>query len=189
MNPTLSILFGHAVADALGVPVEFKTREQLKANPVTDCIGYGTHGMPEGTWSDDTSMALATMDSFSNGVDYHDIMQRFCNWMNEAQYTATGVFFDIGITTRIALQNFMAGEEPLMCGLGGERDNGNGSLMRIFPATLYCQYKMPTASLHEKISLIHNISALTHAHPRSKMGCGIYSFVLWALLADRPITA
>ena len=104
--------------------------------------------------------------------------------MNEAQYTATGVFFDIGITTRIALQNFMAGEDPLMCGLGGEWDNGNGSLMRIFPAALYCQYKMPAASLHEKISLIHNISALTHAHPRSKMGCGIYSFVLWALFAD-----
>ena len=51
MNPTLSIIFGHAMADALGVPVEFQTREQLKANPVTDCIGYGTYAVPEGTWS------------------------------------------------------------------------------------------------------------------------------------------
>ena len=55
MTHTLSILFGHAVADALGVPVEFQTREQLKANPVTDCIGYGTYGMPEGTWSERTT--------------------------------------------------------------------------------------------------------------------------------------
>lgn len=95
------------MADALGVPVEFQTREQLKANPVIDCRGYGTYAVPEGTWSDDTSMTIATLDSLAGGVDYHDVMERFYNWMNNAQYTATGVFFDIGITTRNALNRYL----------------------------------------------------------------------------------
>ena len=31
-----AVVLGHAVADALGVPVEFCSREELKENPVTD---------------------------------------------------------------------------------------------------------------------------------------------------------
>lgn len=38
-----SVLFGVAVGDALGVPVEFKSREYLARNPVSDMQGYGTH--------------------------------------------------------------------------------------------------------------------------------------------------
>ena len=53
-----SILFGVAVGDALGVPVEFTTREYLRSNPVTDMIGYGTYNQPKGTWSDDSTMTF-----------------------------------------------------------------------------------------------------------------------------------
>ena len=51
-----------AVADALGVPAEFKSREALSKNPVTDMQGYGTYPVPAGSWSDDTSMALCALD-------------------------------------------------------------------------------------------------------------------------------
>ena len=51
-----AVVIGHAVADALGVPVEFMSREELKANPVTDMTGYGTYPVPKGSWSDDTSI-------------------------------------------------------------------------------------------------------------------------------------
>ena len=40
--------------------------------------------------------------------------------------------------------------------------------------------------IDEKIDIIHKTSALTHAHDRSKIGCGIYSFVLWELL-NNPV--
>lgn len=53
---------GLVIGDALGVPVEFASRDELKENPVTDMIGYGTHNQPAGTWSDDSSMAVATME-------------------------------------------------------------------------------------------------------------------------------
>ena len=36
-------ILGLAVGDALGVPVEFQSRESLRQNPVTDMRGYGTH--------------------------------------------------------------------------------------------------------------------------------------------------
>ena len=47
-------------------------------------------------------MTLATLDSLSHGLNYNDIMQRFCNWKVRADYTATGIVFDMGVTTRTA---------------------------------------------------------------------------------------
>jgi len=38
---------GLAIGDALGVPVEFESREYLKENPVSDMIGYGTYNKPD----------------------------------------------------------------------------------------------------------------------------------------------
>lgn len=193
MNDELSSLksamLGHAVADAMGVPVEFESRETLKKDPVTGYRGYGSHSVPAGTWSDDTSMNLASLDSLSWGLDYGDMLERFCRWKNQAAYTATDEVFDMGISTVEALRRFERGTTPLECGGTGEHDNGNGSLMRIIPAVFYCKYRMTNAALPEKLTVIHNISALTHAHPRSKIACGIYAFVLWALLDTGDKTA
>lgn len=103
MNDELSSLksamLGHAVADAMGVPVEFESRETLKKDPVTGYRGYGSHSVPAGTWSDDTSMNLASLDSLSRGLDYGDMLERFCRWKNQAAYTATDEVFDMGIST------------------------------------------------------------------------------------------
>lgn len=96
--------------------------------------------------------------------------------------TATGVSFDIGITTHRALKNYRQGKDLWSCGLNSERDNGNGSLMRIIPAVLYGKYKMADASVEERLDVIYEVSALTHGHPRSKLACGIYAFVLNALM-------
>lgn len=176
-----SAMFGHAIADAMGVPVEFQARSKLRQNPVTGYRGYGSHNVPAGIWSDDTGMALATLDSLAHGLDYADIMKRFCDWKLHAAYTATNEVFDMGITTNTALSNYLNGIPALECGCGGEYDNGNGSLMRIIPSALYCKYALGSHSLDEQLTVIHNISALTHTHPRSQIGCGIYSLILMEL--------
>lgn len=178
-----SVVFGHAVADALGVPVEFTSRVTLQREPVTGMRGFGTYDMPPGTWSDDTTMALATLDSLAYGINYDDAMRRFCDWKQNAAYTATDEVFDIGVTTSYALNRFLHGTPAMECGCVGYRDNGNGSLMRIYPVVLYCCLLHPDEySTDAMIQLVHNYSALTHAHPRSMIGCGIYAFVLNALL-------
>ena len=182
-----SIAYGHAVADALGVPVEFSSRQERKNDPVSDMRGYGTHPVPAGTWSDDTSMAIATLDSLAGGVNLDDMMQKFCLWKTEAAYTATNEVFDMGIATGEALFRYLKGTPALQCGCDGEYDNGNGSLMRIIPAALYCKYACADLSLDERLAIIHNVSALTHSHPRSQMGCGIYALILMELCDGRGI--
>lgn len=49
-------MIGLAVGDALGAPIEFKSRLEIAGNPVAGMRGYGTHDQPLGTWSDDTTV-------------------------------------------------------------------------------------------------------------------------------------
>ena len=65
-------MMGIVVGDALGMPVQFMHREEVKNRPGKTMEGYGTYNMPPGTWSDDSSMALATLDSMreKHGIDY-----------------------------------------------------------------------------------------------------------------------
>ena len=179
-------LYGAIVADALGVPVEFKDRDYLKKNPVKDMIGYGTYHLPKGSWSDDSSMMLCLADSIGKlkGIDYEDIMKRFWDWFKHSKYTPDHKTFDIGRTCHAAIYNFHHGVEPLECGLKTERDNGNGSLMRIAPLPLYL-FKLFGDNAMEKeesFELIHNISRLTHAHYISLIGCDIYCSLMIEIL-------
>lgn len=69
MNKELYLdgMMGLIVGDALGVPVEFSSREEMKKHPVTDMTGYGTYPVPAGSWSDDSSMALASLSALTHG--------------------------------------------------------------------------------------------------------------------------
>lgn len=175
-------LWGLMVGDALGVPAEFKSRNKLRENPVTDMTGFGTHYQEAGTWSDDTSMTLATMDSLKHGIDYENMMKRFKEWLlYNKTYTPHGKVFDVGMVCRRAIMNYTHGFEVLKCGEDGERSNGNGSLMRILPAVLYVLKDEQTLD-EEKVEVIHNVSRLTHSHPISLTGCGLYAFLVDELL-------
>lgn len=174
-------IIGGVVADALGVPYEFTSRYDLRKNPAEGMTGYGTYHQPAGTWSDDSSMTLALMDSLINGIDYEDIMEKFCDWFLKAKYTPLDDVFDIGNTTHFALENYYnMHKSPLECGLSGERDNGNGSLMRVMPILLYINSH--DVDLDKQIKLVDNISALTHAHKVSKASCNIYNFIVQEVL-------
>lgn len=179
-------IWGVVVADALGVPVEFTSRRERELEPVKGMRQYGTYNQPRGTWSDDSSMTLATLDSIKSvgGIDYKDIMDKFLAWYTEGKYTPFNEVFDIGIATSRALSRYRMGEEPTKSGGNSERDNGNGSLMRILPVCLYLfeRQKMICTSEDESIYMIHNVSALTHGHLRSQIACGMYYFMVKAIL-------
>ena len=175
-------IMGFAIGDALGVPVEFLNRDLLQRHPVKDMIGYGTHNVPEGTWSDDTSLMIATIDSINeNGdIDFEDIMYKFTEWFNYAKYTATDEFFDIGASTEEAILNFKNGIRTIDCGTKSISANGNGSLMRILPFVYYLKYS--NFSEDEQTELINKASSLTHAHEISRLGCKIYADYVSLLL-------
>lgn len=184
-----AVMFGHAIADALGVPVEFASREELDNAPVTDMEGFGTYPYPEGCWSDDTSMSLATLDSLSNGMlDFDDIMIKFGAWYYKDEYTPTWEMFDVGNNCSFAIDNYFDKHKTIAeCGLHDEYSNGNGSLMRIHPFILYTFVKQ--LPFEDMIDMIHTASALTHAHERSKVACGIYAFILTHLLQKNDKSA
>jgi ADP-ribosyl-[dinitrogen reductase] hydrolase len=166
-----SCFLGLAIGDALGVPVEFRNRNILKTNPVTKMTGYGAWNQPPGTWSDDSSMAFCLAESLTKGYDIHDIGKSFVRWMKEGYWGAHGKVFDIGGTTRIALQRVFEGEDPLYSGEFEEDSNGNGSLMRIMPSSLYF-FEADNDILLERM---REISGITHRHFRSVLSCFIFS--------------
>ena len=169
-------IIGFAIGDALGVPAEFKSREELKRYPITDMVGDGTYNVPAGTWSDDTSMTLATIDSIieKQTIDVNDMASKFLKWFRNAEYTATNECFDIGRTTLQALAKYELKQDDVVnCGGSGEYDNGNGSLMRILPIAYYIYYKN-IADNQEIYSIIKDVSSITHAHEISVLGCYIY---------------
>lgn len=184
LNKIKSVMLGHAVGDALGVPVEFSSREFLEDNPVSDMIGYGTYNVPAGTWSDDTGMSLCALESLSKGVvNYDDIMQNFGDWYYHNKFTATGVMFDVGNTCADAIESYFELQYPAeKCGGSSEMTNGNGSLMRIHPFVLYNYYHGDK----QDNDIIIKASSLTHAHQISIDGCIIYTYILRALL-EKPL--
>ena len=176
MSITKNGLIGFVIGDAMGVPIEFVSRTKLQKEPVTTMQGYGSYfDIPEGTWSDDTAMTLATLDSLieCESINYKDMADKFLNWIDHAQYTATNKVFDIGITTKYALARYKLEKlEPTLCGGTKISENGNGSLMRMLPIALYTYYKK--LDDEEIITIVKNTSSITHAHEISHLGCYIY---------------
>lgn len=184
------MLLGLATGDALGVPVEFESRYILKNDPVMNMRSYGSWNQPAGTWSDDTSLTIAAMDSIirCKEIDYRDIMGNFWKWYDRGAFTATGERFDVGNTTRSSIVRFSRKLlSPVKCGATEKNSNGNGSLMRILPATLYLFGKRGKIGADE-LKVIHEFSALTHGHIISKMACGIYSLIAAQILNGKNIS-
>jgi len=165
-----SALFGVAVGDALGVPVEFKSRETLRKNPVTDMIGYGTYNLPPGTWSDDSSLTFCLAEALTQDFDLNVIGQNFVKWAHENYWTPHGDVFDIGIATSKAISRLAKGEKPELAGGFKENDNGNGSLMRILPLVFYLLDK----PINERFDITRKVSSITHGHIRSVIACFYY---------------
>ena len=94
MNIWKSAIMGVVVGDALGCPVQFETRAEVARHPVTGMRGYGTFNMPPGSWTDDSSLTLATLESIrrTGGIDYADIMNNFVKWLDDGAFTPIWVF-------------------------------------------------------------------------------------------------
>ena len=170
MNQKLyDAIIGFAIGDALGVPYEFKERGSFTCSDMT---GYGTHYQPLGTWSDDTSMTLATLSSLKENAGRiipEDMRTKFNYWLLYGDFAATGEVFDVGISTTKALRS----GKPCI----GEHDNGNGSLMRI----------LPLAFVECNDDDIRNVSAITHGHWISMEACVILVHIAKRLLDGETI--
>jgi ADP-ribosylglycohydrolase len=164
------LLLGVAVGDALGVPVEFQSRELISKSPVADMIGYGTYNLPPGTFSDDSSLTFCLAEALTQEFNLQRVADNFVNWLQHGYWTADGHVFDVGIATSKAIDRLQRGFEPEFAGGMTEFDNGNGSLMRILPLVTYLKDK----ERFERFELTKKVSSITHRHIRSVLACFYY---------------
>ena len=164
---TKGLIYGIAIGDAMGVPVEFMSRKHLQANPVTCMRAYGTHHQPAGTWSDDTAMSMLLVEQLIEGYEAQKLANRFCHWYQYNDWTPHGQIFDMGVSTRNAMDKLAKGVSALQSGEYDDYSNGNGSLMRILPLAIYLQNR----PIEERFRVVKEVSGITHAHIRSVIGC------------------
>jgi ADP-ribosyl-[dinitrogen reductase] hydrolase len=173
-------LVGLVIGDAVGVPYEFKEPFEIPAPDRIDMQPphgfFSNHGgVLPGTWSDDTSQALCLFASLRDcgGLEPDDLAQRLVAWMHGGYMAVDKCPFDVGFQTCQALTRYKSGIPADQSGLKSERNNGNGSLMRVLPLALL--WEGDDASL---VDAAHRQSIVTHAHPRSQVCCALYC--LWA---------
>lgn len=172
-------LTGLLVGDALGVPYEFHPPEAIPALAEIDMLPppdfHRTHiGTLPGTWSDDGAQALALLDSLLDceGLNLTHFSSRLLAWLEEGAYAVDGRVFDVGVQTQHALNRLREGVDPRLAGPNGERDNGNGALMRVLPLALW-----HVGEDAELFDLAMRQCLPTHGHLRSQLCCALYC--LW----------
>jgi ADP-ribosyl-[dinitrogen reductase] hydrolase len=170
-------LLGLAVGDAIGTSVEFQPRGSFPT--VTDMQGGGVFNLKPGQWTDDTSMALCLAESLveCNGFDATDQMNRYLNWYLNGYLSSTGKCFDIGGTTRQALEHFKATGKP-MGGSTHPSNAGNGSLMRLAPIPMFYAPNKTRARTYAGKS-----SRTTHATKECVEACTLFAEILVSALA------
>lgn len=173
-------MLGLAIGDALGAPLEFMSREEIKQRhgQLREMIGGGWLNVEPGEYTDDTQMALAIARSIAElgEIRPEDIALRFVDWYNTRPK-------DIGNTTRRAIEYLVAGMPWVEAGerttreMNG-RDASNGSLMRAAPVALRAR-----ADDERLVSQSLDVSRITHANPLASWSCVALNRALAALLA------
>ncbi|OZI35583.1 hypothetical protein CEG14_10960 [Bordetella genomosp. 1] len=176
-------LLGLLVGDALGVPYEFHDAATIPAPAAIDMVpprGFArAHAsVPPGTWSDDGAQALALLDALlqDRSLNLDTFAANLLAWYRQGAFTPDGVVFDVGLQTDRALRALDAGAAAPQAGPAGERDNGNGSLMRCLPVV------MVAATHDDALKLARRQSLVTHGHARSQLACALYALTGMGLL-------
>lgn len=182
MDHVEGVLLGLACGDALGRPVEFRSRQQITAEygTLTEMVGHGTWSQPAGTITDDTDQALCIARSLVDCEEFDpaDIADRFIKWYDAGP-------FDIGNMTRQSIRALKQGRAWDQAGqhvweTSPEGSNaGNGSVMRCPPlAVAYRDHPDQLIKTSRQSSLI------THADPRCTYGCAVLNLTIAGYLRN-----
>ena len=185
-------VWGFVIGDALGVPFEFCTRAQMAQYPITEMVGYGTYDQPPGSWSDDTSMMLCMIDYFleegekdkdywllKNATQQSKLARKFIDWYRNGAYTSGGELFDIGQTTRAALNKIIENNTAKNSGITDPKTGcGNGALMRCFPIAYFMsELRIPVRNL-----MSVRLGSITHNTSLSHHCCSFFIEMFFGLL-------
>ncbi len=189
---TSGSLIGVAIGDAMGLPVECKSPSIIRSEHgyVDSYISNKGHKYKEvsrraaGTFSDDTQLTLALMDSLSKGYSIPDLRRAHV----DAFQGKWGKPLGWGKSTRTAVDNIMKGINPSCV----EDGAGNGPCMKIAPLAIFYVYKC-AQSAHKKFTNSYNaalfkrcseITSITHGDMRCAVAAYCQSRMIVRALQD-----
>ena len=159
---------GLAVGDALGAPLEFTSRREVRTRYPKGLRDMMPSSLwKKGEYTDDTQMALLIAESLleSKGFQASDLAQRFQTWARTAK--------DVGIQTRAVVN--MAGyvRDPERCSsqyhaTHPDSSAGNGALMRCAPIALFY-----LNSPDQLVEVSRASARVTHYDPKAQSSCVI----------------
>jgi ADP-ribosyl-[dinitrogen reductase] hydrolase len=159
---------GLAAGDALGAPLEFLSRRQVRKHypeGLRDMIDSSL--WKKGEYTDDTQMALLIAESLlqTKGFLASDLAQRFQTWARTAK--------DVGIQTRAVVNLAGYVHDPEDCAsryhaAHPDSSAGNGALMRCAPVALFC-----LDSVDRLVEVSRASARVTHHDARAQSSCVI----------------
>ena len=180
-------LYGVAVGDALGGPLEFMSAAEINRQHgwVSTMLGGGWLGLRPGETTDDTAMTLAVAEGIMESPEapFQAIGARFIEWARSGPK-------DIGGTCRSSITEairiggarpeFRAWKEGSrrVAERNGHRSGGNGALMRaVYPALFYPDEE-------EAVLVTRGQGHMTHWDGSSDEACQIYARMVHCLITE-----
>ncbi len=191
-------LFGGAIGDAFGYPIEFMSLEEIRS-------AYGDDGLIEpilcdGRYqiSDDTQMSLLTADGLLlaltryctrgiAGAPYSYVYMKYRRWAQLQGYSVEGdssigswlfddpAMFAVRAPGTTCMNMLCCNNEPSTMDEPRNESKGCGGLMRVAPVGLFCnRYDGERA-----IEWAAEIAASTHGHPYGYMSAAILSSIIY----------
>lgn len=168
---------GLAIGDALGAPVEFMTRGEIrdKYGEMREMVGGGWLRLKPGQVTDDTEMSLCIARAIvaGDGWSLTGIAENLAGWLKSKP-------IDVGDTCRRGIRNYML--RGMLETPPNEWDAGNGAAMRNLPVALYT---LGDAELLERYTLQQG--HLTHNHPLSDAASITFGRLLHLALTGRSM--
>jgi ADP-ribosylglycohydrolase len=156
-------LYGLAIGDALGYPIEFETQARMHtkygASGISDFVKFRSNDqIVEGLYSDDTQMSLAVANALissqnTNSLEnvMNNISEEFVHWLETADPRAPG-YTCIEGCKKMKLGVYW-------CSSGNTESKGCGAAMRTAPIGLFYE------DVNKIVETARAASICTHSHP------------------------
>lgn len=176
------MLMGLAIGDALGMPVEFKTRGRFE-----EVMSYregGPFNLPAGYWTDDTSMALCLADSIieKGGYDSFDVMDKYTAWVSKGYRSSTGKCFDVGNQVSKAINRYAQNPNVQWKEEDYVKAAGNGCVMRLAPVVIAAVASNKNVYSIERYGMIS--ARETHLSHVAEQATGLFASFLYIAVID-----
>jgi len=169
-------IIGMCIGDALGVPNEGISRIELINCPRTEMSKCEKYSLPKGAWSDNSSLAIATMDAIidSKTIDTEEIANNYFKWFKNGDYSSYGTPYNIKNTILKSMARFevklKSAEE---CGSTLDTDIDNSVLSRMIPVAYYSYYRnFDTEKIYK---LVKKVASITHRQEISVMAAFLFT--------------